>query len=131
MVLLTHVQSKIHLQAKPFLQKGKGAIEELLDPQLKCSLRFSNQMGRMIEAAAACVTNEESRRPGIREIIAILKGEEEPLLSRKKKSSFLGNGCVIDCYSQLQQTNNEMKSHLALAMLGVAEFEDDDYLYGR
>ena len=88
-------------------------------------------MGRMIEAAAACVTNEESRRPGIREIIAILKGEEEPLLSKRKKSSFLGNGCVIDCYSQLQQTNNEMKSHLALAMLGVAEFEDDDYLYGR
>ncbi|KAG5125268.1 hypothetical protein JHK82_032005 [Glycine max] len=118
-------------KAKPFLQKGKGAIEELLDPQLKCSLKFSNQMGRMIEAAAACVTNEESRRPGIREIIAILKGEEEPLLSKRKKSSFLGNGCVIDCYSQLQQTNNEMKSHLALAMLGVAEFEDDDYLYGR
>ncbi|MCI87128.1 Proline-rich receptor-like protein kinase PERK13, partial [Trifolium medium] len=27
----------------------------------------------MIEAAAACVTNEESRRPGIHEVIAILK----------------------------------------------------------
>ncbi|KAK7379250.1 hypothetical protein VNO80_04705 [Phaseolus coccineus] len=124
-------EENLVLWAKPFLQKGKGAIEELLDPQLKCSLRFSNQMGRMIEAAGACVTNEESRRPGIREIIAILKGEEEPILSKRKKSSFLGNGCVIDCYSQLEQTNNEMKSHLALAMLGVAEFEDDDYLYGR
>ncbi|KAG4935001.1 hypothetical protein GLYMA_18G039400v4 [Glycine max] len=124
-------EENLVLWAKPFLQKGKGAIEELLDPQLKCSLKFSNQMGRMIEAAAACVTNEESRRPGIHEIIAILKGEEEPLLSKRKKSSFLGNGCVIDCYSQLQQTNNEMKSHLALAMSGVAEFEDDDYLYGR
>lgn len=89
-------------------------------------------MGRMIEAAAACVTNEESRRPGIHEIIAILKGEEEPVSSKRKKSSFLGNGCVIDCYSQLQQTNNnEMKGHLALAMLGVSEFEDDDYLYDR
>ncbi|KAK7285247.1 hypothetical protein RJT34_20011 [Clitoria ternatea] len=124
-------EENLVLWAKPFLQKGKGAIEELLDPQLKCSLKFSNQMGRMIEAAAACVTNEESRRPGIHEIIAILKGEEEPLYSKRKKSSFLGNGCVIDCYSQLQQTNNEMKSHLALAMLGVAEFEDDDYVYGR
>lgn len=117
------------LWAKPYLQKGKGAIEELLDPQLKCNLRFSNQIGRMIEAAAACVTNEESRRPSIHEIIAILKGEEEPVVSKRKKSSFLGNGCVIDCYSQLQQPNNEMKSHLALAMLGVSEFEDDDYLY--
>jgi hypothetical protein len=124
----TIIQSVIRLQAKPYLQKGKGAIEELLDPQLKCNLRFSNQIGRMIEAAAACVTNEESRRPGINEVIAILKGEEEPVFSKRKKSSFLGNGCVIDCYSQLQQSS-EMKSHLALAMLGVSEFEDDDYLY--
>ena len=67
-----------------------------------------------LDHSSSIVTNEESRRPGIREIIAILKGEEEPLLSKRKKSSFLGNGCVIDCYSQLQQTNNEMKSHLAL-----------------
>ncbi|KAI4307636.1 hypothetical protein L6164_030804 [Bauhinia variegata] len=124
-------EENLVLWAKPLLQKGKGAIEELLDPYLKCSLRCSNQMARMIEAAAACVTNEESRRPGIHEIIAILKGEEEPILSRRKKSNFLGNGCVIDCHSQSQQTNNEMKSHLALAMLGVAELEDDDYLYGR
>ncbi|KAL1365358.1 hypothetical protein HN51_013395 [Arachis hypogaea] len=124
-------EENLVLWAKPFLQKGKGAIDELLDPQLKCSLRFSNQIARMIEAAAASVTNEESRRPGIHEIIAILKGEEEPLFSKRKKSGFLGNGCVIDCYSQLEQTNNEMKSHLALAMLGVSEFEDEDYLYGR
>ncbi|KAL5076873.1 hypothetical protein RYX36_015857 [Vicia faba] len=122
-------EENLVLWAKPYLQKGKGAIEELLDPQLKCNLRYSNQIGRMIEAAAVCVTTEESRRPGIREIIAILKGEEEPVFSRRRKSSFLGNGCVIDCYSQLQQSNSEMKSHLALAMLGVSEFEDDDYLY--
>lgn len=86
----------------------------------------------MIEAAAACVTGEEARRPAIGEIIATLKGEERPVFSsRKKKSSFLGNGCVIDCYSQSPQTNNEMKSHLALAMLGVSEFEDDDHLCCR
>ncbi|CAL0301436.1 unnamed protein product [Lupinus luteus] len=83
-------EENLVLWAKPFLQKGKGAIEELLDPQLKCSLRFSNQIGRLIEAAAACVSNEESRRPGINEIIAILKGEEEPVYSKTKKTSFLG-----------------------------------------
>ncbi|CAJ2640789.1 unnamed protein product [Trifolium pratense] len=121
-------EENLVLWAKPYLQKGKGAIEELIDPQLKCNLRYSNQIGRMIEAAAVCVTNEESRRPGIHEVIAILKGEEEPVFSKRKKSSFLGNGSVIDCYSQLQQSS-EMKSHLALAMLGVSEFEDDDYLY--
>lgn len=85
----------------------------------------------MIEAAAACVTSEESRRPAIADIIAILKGEEQPVFSKRKKSGFLGNGCVIDCYSQSQQTTSEMKSHLALAMLGVSELEDDDHLYCR
>ncbi|XP_054788884.1 probable serine/threonine-protein kinase PBL7 isoform X2 [Prosopis cineraria] len=113
------------------LWKGKGAIEELLDPQLKCSLRCSNQMAQMVEAAAACVTNEESRRPGIQEIIAILRGQEERVLLKRKKSGLLGNGLGVDCYPQLQQTNNEMRRHLALAMLGVSEFEDDEYLYGR
>lgn len=112
------------------LQKGKGAIEELLDPHLKCNPKSSNQMARMIEAAAAGVTDEESGRPGMNEIIAMLKGEE-PVVSKRRKSAFLGNGSVIDCYSELEQTDNEMKSHLALAMLGVSELEDDDYLYGR
>ncbi|CAL9012975.1 unnamed protein product [Prunus brigantina] len=124
-------EENLVLWAKPLLHKGKGAIEELLDPRLKCTLRNSNQITRMIEAAAACITSEESRRPSICEIMAILKGEQEPFFSKRKKSGFLGNGLVIDCYSQLQQTNSEMKSHLALAMLGVSEFEEDDHLYCR
>ncbi|KAJ7960108.1 Protein kinase [Quillaja saponaria] len=123
-------EENLVLWAKPVLQKGKGAIKELLDPRLECSVKCSNQIGRVIEAAAACVTNEESRRPGIYEIIAIMKGEQDPIFSKRKKAGFLGNGCVIDCYPQLQQTKSEMKSHLALAMLGVSEFEDDDHLYG-
>jgi hypothetical protein len=84
-----------------YLQKGKGAVEELLDPQLKCNLRFSNQIGGMIEAATACVTNEKSRKPDIHKIIAILKGEEKPVFS-KRKFTF---------------------------SLGVSEFEDDGYFY--
>ncbi|KAK9951078.1 hypothetical protein M0R45_006540 [Rubus argutus] len=96
-------EENLVLWAKPLLHKGKGAINELLDPRIKCTLTNSNQIA----------------------------GEEEPMYSKRKKSSFLGNGLVIDCYSQLHQTNSEMKSHLALAMLGVSEFEDDDHLYGR
>ncbi|KAG4955173.1 Proline-rich receptor-like protein kinase PERK13 [Glycine soja] len=117
--------------AKPLLRKGKGAIEELLDSQVKYNLSYTDQMARMIDAAAACVTSEESRRPSIGEIVAILKGEVEPVLSRRRKSGYFGNGYVIDYYPQLQETNNEMKSHLALAMLGVSECEDDDFLYGH
>ncbi|XP_061367901.1 probable serine/threonine-protein kinase PBL7 [Gastrolobium bilobum] len=124
-------EENLILWAKPLLKKGNGAIEELLDPQLKYSSRFSNQMARMVEAAAACVTSEEYRRPGIHEILAILKGEEKPVFSRTRKSGHFGNGCVFDCNPQFQQTNNEMKSHLALAMVGVPGYEDDDHLYDR
>ncbi|KAG6743218.1 hypothetical protein NC652_038570 [Populus alba x Populus x berolinensis] len=121
-------EENLVLWAKPLLQKGKGAIEELVDPRLECTLRNTTQIIQMIQAATACVSNEESRRPGIDEIIGILRGEEQPIYSNRKKSNFSG---LIDCYPQLQQTKSEMNSHLALAMLGVSEFEDDDHLYCR
>ncbi|KAL5125337.1 Proline-rich receptor-like protein kinase PERK13 [Glycine soja] len=117
--------------AKPLLRKGKGAIEELLDPQVKYNSSYTDQMVRMIDAASVCVTSEESRRPSIGEIVAILKGEVEHVLSRRRKSGYFGNGYMIDNYPKLQETNNEMKSHLALAMLGVPECEDDDFVYCR
>ncbi|CAN1122786.1 Protein kinase STUNTED [Linum perenne] len=133
-------EENLVLWAKPLLDKGKGAIEELLDPQIKCTLRNMSEITQMIQAAAACVSSEESRRPGIKEIIAILRGDEEAsssvaassavLSSSSRKKSNLVAG-IIDRYPQLQQTNSEMKSHLALAMLGVSEFEDDDHLYCR
>ncbi|XP_020238810.1 serine/threonine-protein kinase PBS1 [Cajanus cajan] len=126
-----HGEENLVSWAKPLLRKGKGAIEELLDPQVKYSLRYTDQMARMVDAAAACVTNEESRRPSIGEIVAILKGEVEPVFSRRRKSGYFGNGYVIDYYPQLQETNNEMKSHLALAMQGVPEYDEDDFLCGR
>ncbi|WRX22025.1 Protein kinase domain - like 10 [Theobroma cacao] len=119
----------------PFLCKtvkgtfgGMAAVEELLDSRLKCTLKNLTEIARMIQAAAACISNEESRRPVIDEIIAILRGEEEPFYSIRKKSNFSG---IIDCYPQLQHSKSEMKSHLALAMLGVSEFEDGDHLYCR
>uniref|UniRef100_A0A5B6Z9F9 Putative serine/threonine-protein kinase CDL1 n=1 Tax=Davidia involucrata TaxID=16924 RepID=A0A5B6Z9F9_DAVIN len=121
-------EENLVLWAKPLLQQG--AIEGLLDPRLKFTPKNSNQVARMVQAAAACINSEESRRPGIDEITGILRGEE-PNGSNSKKSSFPGNGCVIDYYPQLQQTGSEMRSHLALAMLGVSEFEDDDHLYCR
>ncbi|KAK3026833.1 hypothetical protein RJ639_040734 [Escallonia herrerae] len=115
-------------RAKPLLQQG--AIEELLDPRVKCSQKNTKQIARMVQAAAACINSEEARRPSIDEITATLTGVE-PDCSIRKRSGFPGNNCVTDCYPQLQRTRSEMKSHLALAMLGVSEFEDDDHLYGR
>uniref|UniRef100_A0A1J3FCJ0 Proline-rich receptor-like protein kinase PERK13 n=1 Tax=Noccaea caerulescens TaxID=107243 RepID=A0A1J3FCJ0_NOCCA len=118
--------------AKPLLDRGIEAIKELLDPRLRCTRKNSVHMEMMIRAAAACVTNEESRRPGMEEIVSILKGGEEGLeprtYSSRKNTNLSG---IIDTYTQLQQTKSEMKCHLDLAMLGVTEFEDDDRLYGR
>ncbi|KAG8659768.1 hypothetical protein MANES_02G075200v8 [Manihot esculenta] len=121
-------EENLVLWAKPLLQKGKGAITELLDPHLKCTSRKTTQITQMIQAAAACISNEESRRPSITEIIAILRGEEEPIYYNKKKSKISG---IIECYPQKQETKSEMSNHLALAMLGVSEFEDDDHLCCR
>ncbi|KAL3525518.1 hypothetical protein ACH5RR_013890 [Cinchona calisaya] len=114
--------------AKPLLQQG--SIEKLLDPRLKFTHKYSNQISQMVQAASACVNSEELRRPSIDEIVAILRGTKSSCLNRKK-ATLAANSFVGDCYSQLQQTKSEMKSHLALAMLGVSEFEEDDHLYSR
>lgn len=79
----------------------------------------------MIRAAAACTNSEESRRPNITEIIAILRGINPD--QSKKKGNLSSNSSTIDCYAQLHQTKTEINSHLALAMLGVSEFEDEDF----
>ncbi|KAG7543673.1 Protein kinase domain [Arabidopsis thaliana x Arabidopsis arenosa] len=124
-------QENLVVWAKPLLHRGMEAIVELLDPRLKCTRKNSVQMERMIRAAAACVINEESRRPGMEEIVSILKGEEglEPKTHSSRKNTNISG--MIDSYTQLQQTKSEMKCHLDLAMLGVTEFEDDDHVYGR
>lgn len=108
-------------QAKPLLQQG--ALEKFLDPRLKFPQKNLQQIARMTQAAAACIHTEESRRSNMDEIIAILRGTEVRSLTRKKSIS--SNNCVID--PQLQRTKSEMNSHLALAMLGVPDFEDDDF----
>lgn len=87
----------------------------------------------MIQAADACINSEESKRPNIDVIISILKGVKANSTIRTKPGTTLSsNNYVTGGYPQIRQTKNEMKSHLALAMLGVSEFEDDDdHLYCR
>lgn len=129
----THVHSYMYIdlcnmQAKPLLQMGTGMVQELLDPRQKCkTLLCSEQVLRMIQAADACINSEELSRPTIDKIVAILRGEEQTCLFRPRSCTFSGNGCVVDCCNtQSQETKSEIKSHLALAMLGVAE-ESEDY----
>lgn len=111
--------------AKPLLDQGETALDTLLDPRAKVTPKNSELITQMVRAAVACVNNEESSRPGIDEAITLLMGESCPI---KGKSGF---GWISYGPPVLQRTKSEMKNHLALAMLGVSELEDDDYLYGR
>ncbi|KAL8476732.1 hypothetical protein ACS0TY_029149 [Phlomoides rotata] len=112
--------------AKPLLQQG--GVEKLIDPSLKFTQKNRNQIACMVRAATACINNE-SRRPEMGEIVTILRGEESSGVSRKKTLVSV-NSNVVDSCTELQRTKSEMKSHFALAMLGV-EFEDDEYLCCR
>lgn len=111
----------ILFQAKPLLQQG--GVEKLIDPRLKFSQKNRKQIARMVCAASACINNE-SRRPEMGEIVTILRGKESSSLIRKKTLVSV-NSTVADSCSELQRTKSEMKSHFALAMLGV-EFEDEE-----
>ncbi|ESQ28684.1 hypothetical protein EUTSA_v10019672mg [Eutrema salsugineum] len=109
--------------------RGMEAINEFLDPRLTCTRKNLGLIERMIRAARACVINEESRRPGMKEILSILKGDEGLIELRTFSSRKIPNlSGFIECYPQLQRTKSEMKSHLALAMLGVTEFKEDGCL---
>ncbi|KAK9091645.1 hypothetical protein Sjap_024822 [Stephania japonica] len=117
--------------AKPLLQQG-DTVKELLDPKPRIGPQSSKYITRMVEAAAACISSEESRRPSINQVISVLQGEEN-YIPNKTKYSFSGHGCILDCYAQShnQQAKNDMTSHFALAMLGVSDLEDNEHLYCR
>ncbi|KAJ0454510.1 putative protein kinase RLK-Pelle-RLCK-VI family [Helianthus annuus] len=122
-------EENLVLWAKPLLRQG--SIEKLLDPRIKFTQRNLDQIARMIQAAEASINNDESKRPNIDAIISILKGvEANEKLTKTPRTSLSSNNYVTDGYPHIHQTKNEMKSHLALAMLGVSEFEDNqDILY--
>ncbi|XP_076938612.1 putative serine/threonine-protein kinase PBL7 [Bidens hawaiensis] len=125
-------EENLVLWAKPLLQQG--SIQELLDPRIKFTQRNLDQIARMIQAADACIHNEESKRPNIDVVLSILKGVEANPKLRKTPAGtpFSSNHYAFDGHPQIPQTKNDLNSHLALAMLGVSEFEDDlEHLYCR
>ncbi|KAL9231283.1 hypothetical protein vseg_006529 [Gypsophila vaccaria] len=111
--------------AKPLLDKGDEGISTLLDPRAKVTPKSSRLITQMTRAASACVTSDESCRPSINEAITLLRGETCPI---KGKPSFSRNGSAPLI---LQRTKSDMNNHMALAMLGAAELEDDDLWYCR
>ncbi|KAK1288041.1 putative proline-rich receptor-like protein kinase PERK11 [Acorus calamus] len=108
--------------ARPLLQQG--AIDELIDPQLRYGPVNKSEMSRMVRAASACLNSEELGRPGINQVITILLGED----IFDDWSVVTGGDCAGGyCRPpQEQPLTSEMKGHLALAMLGVSDVEEDN-----
>lgn len=111
--------------AKPLVDEGDTALETLLDPRAKVTPKSSKLITQMVRAASACVSSEESSRPSIEEAITLLRGESCPIKA-KSGFSWISYGPHV-----LNRTKSEIKNHLALAMLGVSELDDDDYLFDR
>ncbi|KZV48916.1 hypothetical protein F511_09704 [Dorcoceras hygrometricum] len=109
-------EENLVLWAKPLLQQR--AFEKFLDRSLKYTKKNMSQISRMVRAANSCLNNEESLRPEIDEVVAILRGRDLTGLKRKK-GYLTGNNGLTD-------GKNDMKNHIALAMLGV-DSEDDDH----
>ncbi|XP_008782286.2 probable serine/threonine-protein kinase PBL23 [Phoenix dactylifera] len=113
------------LWAKPLLQQGEGAVEKLVDPRLKPSSYRWNEMSRMVRAATACVNGDESGRPSIDQVIEMLLLGESTC---SDWSVFIGHGCLAGYGSRTNDLlqKGDMRGHLALAMLGVSDTEEDD-----
>ncbi|KAJ0974896.1 hypothetical protein J5N97_016861 [Dioscorea zingiberensis] len=116
------------LWAKPFLQQGAEAIGKLADSRLKPNSRHWNEMSRVLQTTTACLSSEESTRPSIGKVIAMLQGDE----TCNEWSEFTKNSLLSGYGSQSHNSAEkpDMRNHLALAMLGVSDNEEDD-LYGR
>ncbi|XP_020582125.1 probable serine/threonine-protein kinase PBL21, partial [Phalaenopsis equestris] len=116
--------------AKPLLLQGDDAIEKLVDPSLIPWSYRRREMFQMVRAANACLSCEDSTRPSIDLVLAMLLGEEGTACS--EWSLFSSNGCLTGYGSQFHEARerSDMGGHLALAMLGISDNEEDD-TYGR
>jgi hypothetical protein len=77
-------------------------------------------------AAAACLSTDESSRPTIDHVISMLQDRD----TLSDWSILTNSGCLTGYGSHYPLEKGEMRSHLALAMLGVSDTEEDD-MYGR
>ncbi|KAH0909157.1 LOW QUALITY PROTEIN: hypothetical protein HID58_032478 [Brassica napus] len=102
-------------QAIPMIEKGDA--KELLDPNISGSLDEA-QFQKTVLATRCCLTRAATHRPNIREILKLLRGEDEVEKWVKKVEE------DEDCFDDDEVYPNSNKDlHLSLAMLGI---EDND-----
>ncbi|KAJ3674141.1 hypothetical protein LUZ60_006133 [Juncus effusus] len=121
------------LWARPILQQGEAGINKIIDPNLNLNTTNQNaELSLLARAASLCLTTNDSHRPDINQILSMLQTQNPnpndsdwPVLKHSGCLSLTGFGSNYPL-----EKSDEMKSHLALAMLGVEDNEEDE-MYGR
>ncbi|XP_002965549.2 U-box domain-containing protein 51 [Selaginella moellendorffii] len=108
---------------RPLLESGN--LEKLVDPRLQDDYDVQH-MKLMVLAAALCLRQSPQHRPRMRRISRLLSGDEENSLLWANRELKLCKGeeqhCIDEDYARPSTSDCEVRTHLALAMLGV---EDD------
>jgi interleukin-1 receptor-associated kinase 1 len=107
-------QESLVMWAKPLIDTGN--LKVLLDPDVT-DIFDESQFQRMVLAASHCLTRSATHRPNIRQILRLLRDENE---AGKWIMEEEGNE---DCFDDEVYPNSSTELHLNLAML---EVEDDE-----
>lgn len=105
-------QESLVMWAKPVIEKG--AAKELLDSNISETFDEA-QFQKTVLAAKHCLTRAATHRPSIREILKLLKGEDEVEKWVKKVEE------DDDCFDDEVYPNSNKELHLSLAMLDIEE----------
>ncbi|KAG2323186.1 hypothetical protein Bca4012_058694 [Brassica carinata] len=105
-------QESLVMWAKPVIEKG--AAKELLDSNISGTFDEA-QFQKTVLAAKHCLTRAATHRPSIREILKLLKGEDEVEKWVKKVEE------DDDCFDDEVYPNSNKELHLSLAMLDIEE----------
>ncbi|KAF3564123.1 hypothetical protein DY000_02011960 [Brassica cretica] len=108
-------QESLVMWAIPMIEKGDA--KELLDPNIPGSLDEA-QFQKTVLAARCCLTRAATRRPNIREILKLLRGEDEVEKWVKKVEEDEDSFDDDEVYP-----NSNKDLHLSLAMLGIEDID--------
>ncbi|XP_020574180.1 probable serine/threonine-protein kinase PBL12 [Phalaenopsis equestris] len=112
-------QESLVMWATPILQRGD--IKEIIDPNLDGKYEES-QMKRMAMAAAMCIRRAACRRPHMRQVFELLRGEEEMMKPWMSCDEVNNNVGEQDWQEEEAYPDSSIGSHIGLALLDV----DDD-----
>ncbi|CAE5985129.1 unnamed protein product [Arabidopsis arenosa] len=107
-------QESLVMWARPMIEKGNA--KELLDPNISGTFD-EDQFHKMVLAATHCLTRAATYRPNIREILKLLRGEDD--VSKWMKIVEENE----DCFDDEVYPNSNTELHLSLAMIDV---DDND-----